>query len=266
MNSHIQLPKCVLKQFVMQEGKNKGKFYTYKINDKNDKFELDTPKSFNTSLDYYMEITEAELSKKVERPLGNLIKFINSSDFNKDEISFYTSHIESIYNYMYALLCRSNKMPIVVKNSMIFGFCYNEEDLRDVAVLQGLEEAKKMNLFKDYEPTFFVNKTQVPFVLPQCGMFGCITFGSIKEIYVLLTGNLSVRLIEKRVLRDSIKDGSLVVKSCEDEKIIEKLNSFAYIHQKKLGEGYVISSNQNALRNAILEGDKLLNSKSINKN
>ena len=102
MLSHKQMPKCVLKQFVIKEGKLKGKFFCFDVSSNNKDIFPETPKSFNVSEDYYSKFVEEDLSSKIERPLGQLLKFIQSLDYNKQFV-LYEKTRETVFNYLFAI-------------------------------------------------------------------------------------------------------------------------------------------------------------------
>ena len=76
MKSHVLLPRCVLKQF---EDKNNA-LYLYYF--QSHEIKKEHAKSINTKIDYYSELGERYLSNNVEEEIGNLIRFLKSSDHN----------------------------------------------------------------------------------------------------------------------------------------------------------------------------------------
>ena len=79
------MPKCVLKQFTIKKGPLANQFHCFDFTT-ND-FRKLTPDGVNTCEGYYQEELEKELSKKIETPLGNLIKFVKSEEFQKEQFS-----------------------------------------------------------------------------------------------------------------------------------------------------------------------------------
>ena len=69
MQSHIQMPRCVLAEFV-----NGNKSF-YKYNVENGKINIGFPKRTFTSENYYSEAMESALNKHIESPLRTLLDF-----------------------------------------------------------------------------------------------------------------------------------------------------------------------------------------------
>ena len=69
VNSHIQMPKCVLAEFV-----NGNKSF-YKYNVENGKINIGYPKRTFTSENYYSGAMETALNKHIESPLKNSFGF-----------------------------------------------------------------------------------------------------------------------------------------------------------------------------------------------
>ena len=114
MNSHKQLPRCVLKNFCVS-----GRLFCYDVLNKT--FSSSTVNEFNTEEDYYSEKMEKQLSKDIEQPLGELISFLEKKIYSPEgSIKVKKKHLQSVYNYVYALFARSQNMHEKVYNAFIF--------------------------------------------------------------------------------------------------------------------------------------------------
>ena len=248
MKSHMQMPKCVLKQFTIKEGTLKNKLYLYDFNTKD--FRLSTPDGVNTCEGGYRDEVENELSGKIESPLGRLIAFVKSEEFEKQQFSLSKNLNEAIYNYIYALIARSPQMLQQVKEQSIFSDLYTEQDFRSLTVLMGLMTANEEKLFKKYTPTFFMNNSNVPFILPLCGAYAVGNSSGEQWIQMPLTEKVAVRLLDNRFLDKYVNNGKLARFSTSNHEVIQQLNQMAFLEQSKKG-GCLISSSKEALEDAI---------------
>lgn len=205
----------------------------------------------NTCEGYYRDELENELSGKIESPLGKLIAFVKSEKFKKFQVNLHSKFKETIFDYMYSLLTRSPQMVQQVKEQMLFSDFYSAKDLQTITVIDGMEIARKQEIFKNFTPTFFVNKTVVPLILPLCGMYAFGTSQGEQGIYVPLTEKVAVRLIDKRFLDNYIHEGHLIIIHSNDDRLIYGLNNLAYIEQLRTGGGCLISSSKEVLEKAI---------------
>ena len=164
INSHIILPKFLLKNFEIDHS-----FWYYDI----DGYYIAKgyASSFNTEKGYYSEEMEQILNSTVETPFSNLLKRYRSSVRDDDEFEMSTDDIQFIKRFFYSLLCRNPQMVEQVKKSSVFFQFLPETDQHDYAAFAGIMEGEQQDLFKEYDATFFVNRTEIPFVLPNCGMY-----------------------------------------------------------------------------------------------
>ena len=171
IDSHIQMPKCVLKHFANEY----QSFYYYDINesDSRRKIKLGHPKSLNTKKGYYSNEVEQLLQKIIESPLGIEIQYMTSNNFS-EPIDIPVGFRDALLTYIHSLIARAPHMySTIEKHSFslqIFGD-FTETGKNDFAVECVLQEATKNSPFKDYIVTILVNKTTIPFVLPIGGMY-----------------------------------------------------------------------------------------------
>ena len=78
MDSHIQFPKVILKQFADQN----NILHYYSFEEMRNKRAY--PKSFNTEKNYYLEETEQLFGAQIETHMGNILKWLNSETFYKE--------------------------------------------------------------------------------------------------------------------------------------------------------------------------------------
>ena len=242
------MPKCVLKQFIIREGSLKNQCYCYDFALKS--FRVTTPDGVNTCEDYYRGELENELSGKIESPLGKLIAFIKSEDFQKQQFHLSPDLKEVIYQYLYSLITRSPEMLQHVEEQSLFSDFYVEQDFRSLTVAMGLATANENNLFRSYTPTFFMNNSNTPFILPLCGAYAVERASGEQWIYMPLTEKVAICLLDNRSLNKYVTDGKLARFSSNNHEVIRQLNQMAFLEQSKKG-GCLISSSKEALEDAI---------------
>ena len=81
MNSHIRMPKCVLKQFEDE------KHFVYFWNLEKGWIQNSHAESINTEKGYYSESVEHFLRDNIETPFGHILKFIKSIDMAGSEFT-----------------------------------------------------------------------------------------------------------------------------------------------------------------------------------
>ena len=167
INSHIILPKFLLKNFEI------GNIFWY--------YDIDgsfiargNASSFNTEKGYYSDKTEEILNYSVETPFSNLLNNYLDSIFHVDEFEISPSDIGLIKRFFYSLLCRNPYMVKQVNDHSVFFQFLPGVDQHGYAAITGIQEGEKTDLFKEYEVAFYINLTETPFVLPNCGIYSLI--------------------------------------------------------------------------------------------
>lgn len=247
MDSHIQMPKCVLKQFVITSGLLKNWFFYYDI--EKDVITKGSPSSVNTQADYFSKFAEEELSKRIETPLGKLISILNKNLFsNNEEFILKQTHNRTIYNYLYSLLSRSPKMVENIKNGMFFGGWLTDQEIHEIATFDGLKIMQENKEFKEFSITFVVNNSEIPFVLPICGFYAFATKEEEAIIQLPITERISIRLFMNKYMDRYCHGGKIKQIYVNEEDIIKRMNSVALREQTRYNVGYIICSNKEELQ------------------
>jgi hypothetical protein len=260
VDSHIQIPKCVLKNFA-----NERKcFYYYDIKQQDDRFKIKKgyPNSLNVENGYYSQKVERLLQKYVESPLGEIIKYVKSNEFSVSPI-LPSNFREVALRYIHSLFARSPHMyNAIEQHSFYLKFINDFTDMEknDFAVEIVLEESAKDSLFKDYIFTIFVNATNVPFILPICGIY---TYGEF--LCVPISHDRAIALINSNSSRckDFVKDGRCTNFKIEEETILHQMNRFAIQVEVGFNKQYVVSSDK-LLLEKYLEEMSLIKQSEIN--
>lgn len=242
VNSHIQLPHCVLEQF---ENDAKCLYYYDAKKERNQYQPLVSKgfaKSINTAYGYYSDEIEQYLGT-IETPLGELIRFLNTNDFDAPVFDVPINYRAVIVNYTYALIARSKAFLDRIDKSSVFFGLLNETSKHDYAVSSGIEIFRLNKLFDEFDLSFLINKTSSPLLLPLCGMFSY----SDTFIQIPLTPFRAV-MLAKRDWMAQVEEGNVLkMLSAETESDVSKLNELAYQEEMSLGRGILISNDKNYL-------------------
>lgn len=164
INSHIVLPKFLLRNFEIDHS-----FWYYDID--KDYVAKGYASSFNTEKGYYSDETEQILNSEIETPFSKLLNKYRPSVLGDDEFEMSLNDVLCIKRFFYSFLCRNPQMVEMVKDKSVFYQLLTETDQHGSAAIMGIREGERMGLFNEYDVAFFINRTEVPFVLPNCGIY-----------------------------------------------------------------------------------------------
>lgn len=245
--SHIQLPKCVLKNF--QDDKQWLYYYDFESN----KIGRGRAKSFNTEKGYYSQEVENYLRDTIETPFGKVMSIVK--EITKDDrFSIPTSCFDSVREYIYALIGRGPEMQkIIGQNSVLFQFLPSQ-DRHDYAVMSGIENAKERKLFENWQVTFMVNDSNIPFVLPRQGIFD-FEFKSYECtcLSMPITPRISIILIPEEHISEFVDNGVTKLLSLSDDEIAKSLNNRAFLTEKKHNKQSIISNKREEIERLVNE-------------
>ena len=162
INSHIQVPRCILSNFA---NKN-GTLYCYDVKEK--KCYPSSARKVNTSIGYYSKETEQYLSGTIEAPLGGAVSFLKKADFSNGFVLKAKTQ-NALIKYLRSLLARSPQMHDMVIERSLFSRFYSKQEYNDMAVRFGIEEIIKDKMFEDYKISFLLPSGEDEYILPQCG-------------------------------------------------------------------------------------------------
>ena len=247
VNSHIQMPRCVLKRF--EDAKNK--FYYYDIK-KRIIGSNGHAKSINTELGYFSPAVEEFLNNYVEKPFSDLLKKIDKIDFDSASFFVPSETNETVKRFMYSLMARSQQMLTETKNNSVFFQFMSSKNQHDYAVGEGIRLAVESNILRDYFITFAVNKSPISFVLPMMGLYS-IRINNIGTSFLPISPQLSIVLVNREGKDALTKNGLIsMFLITESDKTIW-LNKQAFATQMITGSGYVVSVDKPSLEGCITQ-------------
>ena len=153
INSHIQMPKSVLKKFVNQ----KQQLFYYDISSSTVK--KGYPKSLNTKEDWFDKNTEEFLNKYIESPFKQVLDYIEE---HIDDKPFIISNkaTKDIENYFYILHARNPKMCMDAIEYTNLAKYLPEQTQHILMVLSAFEWLKNEKTLEKYFVTYLKNDTK----------------------------------------------------------------------------------------------------------
>jgi len=247
IDSHIQMPKVILKQFVNE---NKDQYiYDFTC----PWVKKGHPVSINTEKGYYSEHTEQYLNRKVETPIGKTIELLNNENVLKQDVVEIAGLDILAKRYFYSLISRSSMMLEAVDKSSFFFQFFTEQDRHDMAVEYSMEISEKQNLFGEHLITLFENRTEVPFVLPLCGHY-TYEFDQAPCIILPLTPRHAIAMIHETATGSFMYGDGIINKLFVSKPdTIERMNRKAFIYEKENNTRGIVSSSKQYLNLLVSE-------------
>ena len=246
VDSHIQMPKCILKNFVNEY----QSFYYYDVAES--EIKMSRPKSLNAQNGYYSSRVEHMLQRIVESPLGNILKYVKENDFS-EPIDIPNNFENIAMTYIHSLIARAPHMyETIEKHSIFLQFVssFNETDKHDFAVDTVLEEAKNNSPFENYIITMLVNKTEIPLLLPMGGMY---SYGDFVCAPISLNRAIALVKCNSDLCNKLIDGEQCKVLMVENESVLHQMNRFAIKAEVSHNKQHVVSVDKVLLETYLKE-------------
>lgn len=242
INSHIQMPRVLLKRF-----HNSNQHFFYYDVEKRIIGNGGTAKSTNTALDYYSKPIEDYFRDNIETPFGNMLTYIEKTGIHGDTFSISANAGQIIKNFICALVARGPNFSQQMNSEKDFWQAFPPQFQHDFIAKTGLRIAIEQDIFSDYIVTFMINNTPIPFVLSMDGIYNYVINGH-QVINLPLLPFVTASLIHKsyasRVIRT---DGSISMFDISRPDDIMLMNDCAFSSQIKRNWGYVVCHEENEL-------------------
>ena len=146
VNSHIQMPKCVLRNFADEQ--QTVHYFDFEEN----AIKIGRAASLNTELGYYSQDTEDYLRDNIETPFGKVMAFLKGIS-KDDTFSVSDTLFDDVRKFLYSLMSRSpNMLDSVTKSSAFFQFLPKQAQ-HDYVAVTGIQIAQNRGLFDDWQIT-----------------------------------------------------------------------------------------------------------------
>lgn len=243
VKSHIQAPRFLLKRFI----KTDNGFAKYQIGDGYPAKHGNIGDT-NVSPGYYSKECEKMLNTDVEAPFSCELRKLESWDLESQDVVI---NPEPIWRFVDALIYRDPVSHRWVKDHSLLrifqGTC-GESFLNDQCIINGAKVVQELGIRDKYNAiTVFLNKTNVPFVLPMMGVYA---YHMQEEDYINLPVGpyMAICLMNKQGATVG-GDGpdEMLVRFTDNPCVIMWLNEVAFETQAAMGEGFVICSEDDEL-------------------
>lgn len=245
VNSHIQIPNAVLKQFREKSGRI---FY---LDIKKQHIGLTASNKIGTEFGYYSDEIEGYLSREIEDPfarvLGKIIRFVRE---NNETLTLPVESEDVVKKYVTAAMARSGFTLSTFMKGSVTALHYSDRDNHDALVYT----ATKVNDgiipdIIDYNMAVVVNLTDTSFVVPR----NCFYTLQIEEIYYIIvpiSPDCVICLMPKtsqnyvEVLNISRDYRAGYIKSTD---VVEVMNISALRYEYVFNQSFVVSRNKEEL-------------------
>lgn len=238
------MPKLVLKRFENV----KHELFSYDVITK--RITKGHAKTINTEKGYYSEGMETILNRDIETPFSKVLKYVDSIDYESDSFGLFPGFEKAVKDFLKALYVRNPMNVDDMEKQSDFFQLLDVQSRHDVAVWMGMEEVNDQKLFAPFIPTFSVNRSSVPFVLPICGYYG-FTHNGIKHLNLPIDPWTAITLIDKHRVDTITKDGLVHIYLITAEKQTDQFNRLALENQRSLQYGSVVSNSREILERLI---------------
>lgn len=226
----------------MKNFSNHGRLFSYDVSEGT--FAVTSATQFNTEANYYSEEMEQQLSQNIERPLGVLAAYLKTQ-FDSGLILIKKKHIQTIRNYVYALLARSPNMFISVWENLIFKEFFTFQQIHDLTVTNSFRIMQQENFLSGYKITFLFNKTPDEILLASDGY---TQYQAGQEIVLIIP--MTPKIAFMMYQGTDLYDGKIVY---TDIKYLSQLNKITIEQQKQRGHGHVLASKKEQLEKVIAD-------------
>lgn len=241
VNSHIQLPKVILKDFIEED----CRLYYLDLTKK--EIKQSSARKFNTELGYFSLQFEEYLSNEYESAIGIVKEKLNRFNLEEQEnidLNGYGKKIKELFSVAWYrnpnTVSRVNELSTT--SSIIYGG-YKTEDLVKIMKLSG-----KFDFFKDYTPIVCINKTKLGLVTCKAS-FSEIKIKNGNLSYIMpLSPTVAIMLLnssyEKEILREY---GYGCYMTFDNEEQVSEANIYIYSFASKLKNEAIIGKKRDLL-------------------
>lgn len=237
IKSHKYLPKGHMKPFsLIIDNKN----FTYVLNAKSNKIQLENIKYVNVELGFFTDEVEENLNKHVESKFFSLRDLIIK--YSKDNVlknfALTIKQSATVLNYLEFSMMRNKKNLESVNresfSSLIFDG-YTNNSLVDLR----LEQVITNNFFSNTMPLVVENFTSSNFILPSttfAPFFNNLNnFKNSNILYVIpISPKIAYLLVNKKDYDDFFAENNSSYCMFENDNVIKQINKFAFMSCKEI--------------------------------
>lgn len=253
INSHIQIPKFILKNYEDQRGT------LYQLDADTKEINLGHAKSINTRKGYFSNEVEEMMQRYFETPFAKLLKEIRNFDFSFSYLNVTNEFWDIIKRFILLTLARTPEMyDNIVSNTVYARFvAVKDEEKADIAVETCMTLGGE-TVLDEFTITFIINRSSVPFVLPMCGLYSA-PFSQYSSLIYPVAPDFAITLVKGKIIQDLVEGNQIKLFMLTDDGLTRKLNCRALLEQcrfdcyEKMGNKKVISNDRDVLETLVTD-------------
>ena len=242
VNSHVQIPKSVLKQFAYSNGQ-----VNY-LDLNNCRIRSCSPKTLGTEFGYYSEAMEQWLSSEIEGPFSELSAQINhfAADGSHDLV-LPVSVEETCKKYVTASMARSEVALKAFYDKSVTAAFADDQENHDLLVYYSTVNKKGISpLIGDHQMLTLVNHTNRQFVVPR-NCFYDINHKGYSCIIVPISPYCALELVPHDYSANNVNGTTVRLGIVDKPEIVEAMNIRALQVEYTYNKSFVASANREEL-------------------
>ncbi len=238
INSHIQIPNCILKNFRSANGKvNYLKLDTGNIGSCGSG-------NLGTELGYYSKEMEQYLNKEIESPFALLVSKVLSFVSNKNKLTLPASIEDNFKRYVTAAMARSNQaFDSFSKNSITAAFLDAQTNRDDLVFFSTQKNGGIHPIIQNHRMLVIHNQSKRQFVVPR-NCFFCIQNGSPIDDWIIapVSPECAFALVPDYYPRSFVDGEECHLCLIHDDESILMMNKRALVYEYVFNKSFVAAA------------------------
>ena len=244
INSHIQAPNFIIKNFI--DEKSKKVFY---IEVKTGNHGLCGTKKIGTAENWYSGKLESELNNSIETPFSSVCHRIQNLFKDETSIKISSKDDQIIKNFILTSIGRSDYILNSFKQNELLGNL-NVQELHDKVVRLSMAVTNKhKSIFDDSTCGIMLNKTSKCFILPR-NCFYSISDEKEEIMVMPIAPNICIGVFTNNycLIHPSFKQERIV--AITDEATVSYMNSCAFQYEYIMNGAFIVAPRRDVLEEA----------------
>lgn len=250
VDSHVQLPKTLLKNFRTGD-------YLYFIDTTKNKIFKSSAKNYNTEFGYYSLFFEDYLNNNYEKIITEIIEKSLLFIENKEQSVSFKNWNENINKLFFMSIFRNPKQIKNINKNSAFSQLFDKGYEPEYIAYFG--EEMKNNFIKGYKAIPIVNKTEKNIITLKSLVANLFIDGGVEAMVMSLHPKFAIALVPNQYYDEMVKEqGQQTYMLMNNESEIKKLNKQIYNTAKFHNEDVIgIKEDLEELQNSIKQSNNL---------